>query len=380
MGVTWINPTKITPLIASSWTDVDVSSYVPIGTTGVLLHIEFISDGLEFGARKNGSTDDRHIEHYYASHTGFSIGVDENRILELYVESITDINVYLTGYFDSCAVFYTNAINISLNTTGSWTDIDINVNDDAIGAIIEVYNTSYNVNYLYGLRKNGSTDDRYAYFLGKTTAFIGLDENEIFEGKINNVGVDFYLTGYIKSGVTFLTNATDLSLSSTGDYNDLTALPNDATGGFIECSTPTKYSYALRKNGSSEDIYRDLIKHEWIAVECDSNQLIEGKIANTAVDFFLTGYTTVFSQIITPTGITNITTFGTPTIYINYIFPKGIESTVSFGNINIANVFPTLYKCVTQITNRHISTDTTDRNISIFAKQRRIGIEIEVTE
>lgn len=291
MAVTWITPIEITLTTSGSWADVDLSSYIASGTTGVLLHV-VPSSNCNFGYRKNGSTDNR--TSYLlsgGSHQWVSCGVDANRILELYVQDITYIDVYLVGYFDSSAVFNTNATDISLSTTGSWADIDINVDDSAIGAIIEVVE---NVNFQsFGLRKNGSTDNRYQYTYKRATAFIGLDENEICEGFISGTGVDFFLTGYIKSGATFNTNATDLSLSTTGAYTDLTALPSGATGGFIETiNNSTTATYALRKNGSSEDIYKYLIRHHWAAVECDTSQIIEGKIASTDVDFFLTGYTT----------------------------------------------------------------------------------------
>jgi len=61
--------------------------------------------------------------------------------------------------------------------------------------------------------------------------------------------------------------------------------------GFFEVYTPTyAYHYGLRKNGSSEDIYERLCTMTRAAVECDGSWLIEGKIEDLAVDFFVVGY------------------------------------------------------------------------------------------
>lgn len=293
MGATWLTPVEITPS-SIGWVDVDVSSYVPSGATGVIFHIENTNTTYSYatGWRKNGSTDTLTISLQIKRHFWAACGVDANRILEIYVGNTTYINVYLVGYFDSSAVFLTNVTNLSLSSTGSWQDIDINVNDGAIGAILKIIGTT--TSYDFGIRKNGSSDNRTNLFACGSFGFIGVDENEIFEGYISNANVDFYLQGYIKSDATFNTNATDLSLSSTGSYYDLTALPEGATGGFVEVTNVSGANlYALRKNGSTEDIYQYCVRHYWAAVECDENRIIEGKINSAEVDFFLSGYTTV---------------------------------------------------------------------------------------
>ncbi|MEE8204788.1 MAG: hypothetical protein V3T68_01920, partial [Dehalococcoidales bacterium] len=39
-----------------------------------------------------------------------------------------------------------------------------------------------------------------------------------------------------------------------------------------------------------EDIYRRMLYHYWGSIECDASQIIEGKISDVSVDFFLVGY------------------------------------------------------------------------------------------
>ena len=103
--------------------------------------------------------------------------------------------------------FFTDAVNKSLGTTGSYQDVDISSDtggDTAIGAIFTVNNDSGSgADKAYGLRKNGSTDDFYYEPRGDQSNIhiIGVDGSEIAEMKIENIAIDLYLTGYITSTI-----------------------------------------------------------------------------------------------------------------------------------------------------------------------------------
>lgn len=290
----FITPTEITPS-TGSWLDVDVSAHIPEGATGVMLHIldvEKYGSSHVVGFRKNGSTDDRKssLTGWY-SHCWASIGVDESRILEIYASNV-DIEVYLVGYFGSEATFFTNGIDVE-PSTGSWLDVDISGDtgdDTAIAAIIEAAQTVSGLQC--GFRKNGSTDDRHsADTLRYPASFIvGVDESEVYETYISGAQAILFLSGYLTSGATLNTNATDLSLGSTNSWIDLTALPVGALGGFIEVYGTADYKSGLRKNGSSEDIVYYVRRGTQGLIECDEDRLVEGEISNTGVDFYLTGY------------------------------------------------------------------------------------------
>jgi len=274
-----ITPTEVTPGSSGSWQDVDVSGSIPSGATGVILHlVNNSASNRDIGIRKNGSTDARLQDLVKSGHCWMAIGVDGSRIFEAYVESTTDLDVYLVGYTMSGVTFNTNATDKSLGTTGAWTDIDCSTEaPSAIGLIFEVGEPVLAKSY--GLRKNSSTDDRY-YDLWRHNAYgaiIGCDANQIVEGKISATDVNFYLLGYITDGVTFNTNATDLSITTAGAWTDLSALPTSSKMGIIEVVTSTSYAYGLRKNGSSENLYYDALRHP---------------IEDTVVDFFLVGYAT----------------------------------------------------------------------------------------
>jgi len=288
-----VNAIEVTPGTANDWIDVDVSAYVPAGATGVILHFVNTAGAYNHatGLRKKGSTDARTAELDYLSHCWAAIGIDANRIFQAYVADKDDIDIYLVGYTTSGVTFFTNAYDKSLLTTGSWQEIDCSTEaPNAIGLIFEMVGDPVN-EYYVGLRKNGSTDDRKESNWGHNTitAIIGCDGAQKCQGYIADLDQDFFLVGYITDGCIFNTNATEISLSTTASWLDLAAI-QDAVMGFIEVHSSYNYNYGLRKNGSNEDIYKYAYYHPWAFVECGANGIIEGKIEDAGVDFFLVGY------------------------------------------------------------------------------------------
>ena len=206
-----------------AWTDIDLSSDVPAGATGAIFRVNnTLGSPQEYGLRKNGSTDDRHPHLYGSSHHFSIIGLDANRKCEGYIES-TNVDFYLIGYTEVDATFLTNGIDKSIGTTTTWTDIDLssNIASGSVAAIFEVVNGSPSKKE-YGLRKNGSTDNRHTdlHPAGHSFMIIGVDANRKCEGYIETTDVDFYLIGYLTMGQAE-TNAHDRSLGSTGSYIDI---------------------------------------------------------------------------------------------------------------------------------------------------------------
>ncbi|MEM2124992.1 MAG: hypothetical protein QXQ53_01180 [Candidatus Methanosuratincola sp.] len=291
IGVKWITPVEVTPSTPNAWVDVDVSSYIPEGSTGVMLHcVNNSGNDYSFGLRKNGSTDYTYSTVAKSSHFWAAIGVDSSRIFEAYVGSTTGIDIYLVGYFQAESVFFTNAINKSPSQLGYWVDINISSDtgdDTAIGAIFLLLSS---LPTSYGLRKNGSTDNRYSS-MGFAGFVVGVDSSEICEGYKESILTNFMLVGYIKDYCVLNTNATNVSLSIINSWVDLpSSLPSGAMGGFIEVHpTSTSYTYGLRKDGSSENIIY-CPYHPMGMVECNPSGIIEGRISSTDIDFFLIGY------------------------------------------------------------------------------------------
>jgi len=293
-----ITPTEIVAGTQNEWVTMNASALIAEGATGVVLHcVNINSSARALGLRKNGSTDDRTVDLHGYGHCWAAIGVDASRYFEAYVgTSYEDFDIYVVGYTMSGVTFSTNADDMSLGVTGSWQPIDCSTEaPSAIGLIFEIIAPSWLES---GLRKNGSSDDRHPDVKNHRCfgAIIGCDDAQICEGYIEGTTTDFFLLGYITDGCTLNTNADDVSLGSTAEWLDLSALPSGVNMGFIEVISNASLDFGLRKNDTAEDIYRYVSRHAWGIVECDASQIIEGKIANTGVDFFVVGY----SEVIVP--------------------------------------------------------------------------------
>lgn len=288
-----ITPVDVTPGVAGSWRDVDVSALTPVGTTGVVLHLVGTPGPANVGLRKRGSG---HLPHpplqLNGNHTWAAVGVDANRVFQCWVSSTTWIEVYLVAYTMAGVTFFTDPYVKTPGVTDSWRDVDCSVEaPGAIGLIFEICGIS--AAYLFGARKKGSSDNRYAGIAEHACfgVIIGCDASQVCQLFIQSTLITCYLVGYITDGAAFNTNATNLSLTTTGAWTDLNAIPSGSCMGFIEVHTPSKEDlFGLRKNDSSEDIYGDTHDKLWAFVECDSSQIIEGKIQTTADDFWLVGY------------------------------------------------------------------------------------------
>ena len=279
-----------------AWTDIDLSSDVPTSATGAIFRVSnTLATPQQYGLRKNGSTDDRYYD-LHASRQQFAvIGLDANRKCEGKIET-TYIDFYLVGYTEADATLLTNGTDKSIGTTTAWTDIDLSsdIASGSVAAIFEVVSTDGSLARDFGLRKNGSTDNRHPdiYKGSHTFMIVGVDASRICEGYIENTSIDFYLIGYLTQGQAE-TNAHDRSLGTTGSYVDIDEsanAPSGATGVFGEVIATSAYKFAARKNGTSFDYYEDAPPHDSIMAGLDANRKWEGKIENVAVDFYTMGY------------------------------------------------------------------------------------------
>jgi len=301
-----ITPTEVTPGVAGSWEDVDCSALIASGATGVIIHWENAdpTTNRDLGLRKKGSTDDRHDDVVANSHGWAWVGVDEDRYFQAYVSTVTDQHIWVVAYTTVGAPFFMNGKDRSLTGTGAWTDIDLAA--ACPGAkLIMVETVSTYVNSKYGVRKNGSTDDRYQNVCFHSWAIIGCDDDQVIEGYISSTDVDFFIVGYATEGVSMRTNGVNVSPTADGAYHvvDCSDYAPGANMIFFEViNTNTEgetgageVAYAIRKNGSTEDIYRNCglttyTGHYFAAVECDEEQKVEIKLEDAAVQIWLLGY------------------------------------------------------------------------------------------
>jgi len=303
---------NVAPGVTGSWQDVDCTALgVPDTASGVVVHYVNTSGATTYdvGLRKNGSADDRHGDMRHNTHDWAMIGTDANGIFEAYIENAA-IDMYIVGYTNpGTVIFNTNGVDVSLGVTAAWTDIDCSaICPDAKAIIVNIYNSGVG-SFAAGLRPNGSASVvNYGTGIAHSSQFylVGCDANQIIEGQIASTTYDFYVIGYITDGIVMFTDPVDKSLGGTGAYTDIdcSASAPDASG-LIFSMTNTSTSCALRKNGSAEDLYYDTSYTciPMAIIECDTSQIVEGKIEAVATDFWLWGYFGFYdTDIISVTG------------------------------------------------------------------------------
>jgi len=297
----------VTPTTAGSWVDIDVSSFIPAGSTGVILEIVNTGDSnYRASVRKNGATYDitqnrvRQHGHIYAL-----CAVDEDRIFEAYVEDLS-VKLYLVGYTDSAVFFFDDptAHDYSLNVNGSWQDIDLSgdVPANATGVIIWEVNTGA-AGEIGAVRCRGSTDDYSSngQFInrGHRYSLIAVDSNRFIEGYISDVVVDFYLVGYVTKPVTLFVNGKDVSLTTAGSWEtiDATGETSPIADGLIVQVINRASGFRqsqVREYGGSQDWHTetDLRRESYCFyyVGCDEEQRFQGWIEDTNQDFYILGF------------------------------------------------------------------------------------------
>jgi hypothetical protein len=298
MATTFITPTEVSFTKDSNWYDVDCSSLIASGASGVIVEVRSTSTSgsghYQVGLRKNGSSDTRVGRHVDNGHSWHFIGVDSNRIFEAFA-SHSSIQVWVHGYTGSEATYFTNAINATPGSNFTWTDKDLSADTGASTAIaVMVLHTQAALVGWTGARCNGSTDARSTRSSGFLTSIIKCDGSEIIETYRQDSTCLSYVVGYFTSNAVLTTNATDVSLGSTGSYADITTLTNsDAVAGIYEI-TKTAGGYGnkfnIRDDGGTFDYYNNPSwEHSFCVAKCSAGKICEGKIEVTSVDFFYHG-------------------------------------------------------------------------------------------
>ncbi|MDD5061496.1 MAG: hypothetical protein PHN44_04340 [Candidatus Marinimicrobia bacterium] len=189
-----------------------------------------------------------------------------------------------------------------------WFDVDISayVPYNATAAIVCVYNQSSGARE-WGIRKNGSTDNRFLDVSGNAMGWgiIGLDSDKKFEFKnyysLSNDRVECWLVGYITGGVTMSTNGVLVSSGvGAGAWTDIDLsayLPAGAIGAIFEvCATSgTTHAWGIRKKGSTDDRTSDMLNqhNQFCAIiGVDSNRFIQVYKGDAYPQFWLLGYIT----------------------------------------------------------------------------------------
>lgn len=296
----------ITPT-ATGWVNIDVSDKVPENARGLVLLVSAEGGASSYAVAKTAlsTTPVADIASGLQAYafTGLLLGAFS------FYRSNTFLKVRLMGYFTDDAVFFDVGVDKSPGaTTPGWQVIDC-TNDipyaDTDYAIVEIVNGNTTSGSLaFGLRKQGSTDDRKAVGAIHQFALVPLNARKFeFYTNADSVKKDsLYLVGYVRSGVV-KANGVDVTPGSTGAYVNVDRSADtdtvNATGVLVEVynANPVNSSFALRPNGSTDDFYLKS-SHAFALVGMDQSKIFQAKIAELNEKLFILGY--VYYSLVPP--------------------------------------------------------------------------------
>lgn len=284
----------------ATWKELDLQSLagIPANATGVIFHMEHThaSQGTTFGIRKHGSSDDRTKMVFQDTHWWGMIGVNGSGHIDVWIQyQNRDIFIYIVGYTIAGVTFKTNAVEISpsFGILDTWVNTDLSsIAPNAKGVIVEIIVSGFGFDRATGIRMHGSTDDRTHQVHNHTFAVMGVDDDQHIDLSKGGENTRFFLVGYITEGAVFFENAEVISLSSFGVWTDIEIAAGNVFA-FTEATTGIKKEWGFRKNGSSEEIIRDVAQHYWAIVELDSSGIIEAYAESGEVRFYLNGHATL---------------------------------------------------------------------------------------
>jgi archaellum component FlaG (FlaF/FlaG flagellin family) len=315
-GFFWFTDAPDISLItAGSWRDMDLSSVVPVGTTGVIVEIvnTDVTDTLSGLVRGKEDTRD------YISNLNFQrvadethrwqiVKVDSDRVIQGYVED-RQIDFKLLGYTMGTDPSYFNTpFDITPATESAWTIADVSafVDADADGVILFIVSTQ-DGDRNYGVREIGSsfsTTNRDLENFSSTMYMVGLDASYQFEVYHTDFDdVKFYLVGQTKGSVVYYTNDLAVSDPATGSFQEIDAdsysVPAIANGLILRVvGTGTNLISALRHGDSTDDWTPDIGggNHIHAAVGINDDNMWDEYIEGTSIDVSIAAYIRTISN------------------------------------------------------------------------------------
>lgn len=175
--------------VTDSWEDIDLSAYVPTGTSGAV--VEIINTGtmgtLSGVVRGKEDTRDYMAVAAYEeveddTHRWQIVKADSNRTIQGYIEDV-QIDFILRGYtLGLDPLYFSNPPDITPSTRDEWTIIDVTayVDDDADGVILFI-DSVIPVKREYAIRESGSSfniTNRELEGYGNTMYLVGINARD----------------------------------------------------------------------------------------------------------------------------------------------------------------------------------------------------------
>ena len=310
-GFFWfVNAFDISLGTTGSWQDIDLSNYVPFGTSGAI--VEIINTGTldTLSGVVRGKQDTRNYMFDAAyqevedeTHRWQIVKVDPNRIIQGYIEH-TQVDFKLLGYtLGTDPSYFNTPLDITPVTEDEWTIADASpfVDSDADGVILFIVSTN-GADRNYGVREIDSsfnTTNRDLEDNSSTMYLVGLDSSYQFEVYHEDfVDTKFYLVGQTKGSVVYFSNDVAVLDPTPGSFEEIDAksytVPAIANGLILRVvSTSGDFRSGL-KHGDSDDTWAPDVgggTHIQAAIGINDDNVWLEHIEDADVDVTIAAYT-----------------------------------------------------------------------------------------
>ncbi|MCI0791889.1 MAG: hypothetical protein J4O03_00360 [Chloroflexi bacterium] len=319
-GFFWFtNAFDISLSTTSLWQDIDLSSYVPVGTSGAIVESVNTSSINNLSGVVRGKEDTRD----YMSNPVFEamtnkvhrwqiVKVDGNRLIQGWIEH-GDVDFKLRGYtIGSDPSYFANPPDITPATKAQWETVDVSahVDADADGVILFVDSTDGGLRK-YAIREVGSTflaaglDDHEIGRYSSTMYLVGINAANKFEAWLEEVlTVKIYLVGQTKDSVVY--NLEDVAVADpvTGSWQELDAntynVPIEANGLFLRAGALTAVNKKLgfRHGDSTDDWNGDIERITYLLAGTGirADDVWDEYMESTSSEVFIAAYTVAVTE------------------------------------------------------------------------------------
>jgi len=315
-GFFWFTNAKdISLTTTGSWQDIDLSSYVPVGTTtGAIVELVNTGNTNNLSGVVRGKKDTRD----YMSDTLFQamagethrwqiVEVDGNRLIQGYIED-TAIDFKLRGYTLGADPSYFNTpfdITPPVSQEELWATIDVSAYVDAAAdGVILLIDSQAGARKEYAIRETGSSfaapDNQTLPKYANSMYLVGLNAADQFQAWIGDVAtVKVYLVGQTKDSVVYYAEDLPVTDPELGSWEELDAdtygVPVEANGLIFRAGTTFSADRkAGFRHGDSTDDWNGDIEgrtHLQAGTGIRADNVWDEYLEHAQLDVFISAYT-----------------------------------------------------------------------------------------
>lgn len=313
VGWVWFTNGIDIPVTPSGWKDLDLSSYVPVGATGVVIEVVNQSSVLDRRGVARAKEDTRD---YWAdpnwhkiektTHRWQVVKLDSNRMIQGAVTN-GQVDFILMGYTIGSDPVYVIDSGVTPDITPTandlWSTIDVAnyVADDADGAVLFVVSEDA-AKQKYLIREQGGdevTRDKINEY-SNSVFFVGLNPSKHFEAKFDDPDIKLYLLAYTRGSMGFYIVDIPVVDPTIGSWQEIDAddygIPTKANGVVLHYDGEKDNSWALgfRHGDSTDDREKDVIgdSHYQAAVGLNTPEnVFEMFMENNQSNVWIAAYT-----------------------------------------------------------------------------------------